>query len=215
MNTQIAKKITKRTNRIKQNTKQAIQKKPEDSQKLVNRDREFLLYVLWKAMPPIMRGENEAGLRQAGIDEEAIALAQIPTQVAFAEQYKLNPETLVNWNKKIEEKKLLEVHEIDMQGLTKNVNMAFYKQTILHADAPRVALWHRLFGKLKGMGDPDTPPTVVNQHFTQTIINMGNKYDDELEQKYREALATKISSTKRVRADRADGGQDEAQDHSS
>ena len=85
----------------------------------------------------------------------------------------------------------MDLHDVAMVKLTKNIDMAFYRQTLRHADAARVALWHRLYGKLKGVpeeGQTQVPQTVVNQHFMQTIINLGKEFNEIYDKKLREHI---------------------------
>lgn len=132
-----------------------ISKPPEKSD--IVRQREFELYVMWKVLPhyfkrpPLKKtGPNtyepqssDEFLDSLGVDDELLReLATMKTQGEFAIKYDLSPDTLTDWNKKIEERDLLADVKVWARRLAKNVVMAMYNNALssknLNADRDRL-----------------------------------------------------------------------------
>jgi len=129
---------------------------PKKPKKLVYREQDFEMYVLWKSLPSIFRGKNRDELEKAGITDEAmIDLLSIKNQTQFAKRFEIpDVTTLTDWNKKIEEHDLLkEKRKFWLKKLTGNVMGAFYRHTMKEGDAARVKLWNQLSEEWKEKQD--------------------------------------------------------------
>ena len=93
----------------------------------------FELYALWRSLPiPILRTMTPEQIYQrlAIDDPQVLELTQIHTQADFGEKYKLDKNTLTDWNKKI--RALDPLHEAKgwARNLAKNVVMSLYNHAI-------------------------------------------------------------------------------------
>jgi hypothetical protein len=111
------------------------------------KEAEYRAYLIWKNMPMKWLGMGRDYLENMGIRDEAILqLSGIQTQKDFAEQYDLNEDTLVKWNKA---KPPVEFQDIDWRKwampLTKNVVATLYDRITGSekgdGDAARIKLW--------------------------------------------------------------------------
>jgi len=111
----------------------------------VNKKVQFEMYVIWKSLPPILRGKPEYVLRQQGFDDQIILeLLGIKTQKQFAEKHDLEESTLSGWNKIIHEEGLLDGLYSWARGLTQNVTLALYKNVMKNGRAQEVRAWYEL-----------------------------------------------------------------------
>ncbi len=108
---------------------------------------EFEFYVIWKALPPILRGKSPEELKKFGIEDEfIIELLQIKNQKEFAKRFDIREEkTLSNWNKKIEKNNLISQHIPKWaKKLTPNVISALYRTIMKTGRAPEVIAWMKI-----------------------------------------------------------------------
>ncbi len=192
---------------MKADTKQTKEKKqtdkPPQEQKVTVLGRDvtilpkhkaiFMRYVAWKNIPTVLLGKPSEYYREIGIKEEVEReLLNIETQREFAKLYKVNEGTLSTWNGKIQEAGLIEDWKEWGKSKTANINAAFYHQTLKHADAHRVRLWHELFEGKEGEGNT---PAVFSPQLNQVIINLGTEYDSKLRKAYEEQIKGNVHST--------------------
>ena len=111
----------------------------------VYKKQEFESYLMWKAMPSILRGQPRQVLEKFGIDDEiAIDLLSIKTQTEFAKRFNVNIATLSDWNKKIEKDGLVPGINAWARKLTPNVLMALYKKITKDGKAAEVKAWYEI-----------------------------------------------------------------------
>ena len=161
---------------------------------IVYKEREYKIYFAWLTIPPILLGKDTKTLRDMGIkDEDLLELTQIGSKTEFAERYKVARSQLHLWDRKLDAQGILEAHDKNMEALTRNVDAAFYAKTLTQSDAPRVELWHKLFGKLKGVPEPGGGDTYIqaniqNNKYEQIFTNIAKKYDAEFERELRDQI---------------------------
>ena len=111
------------------------------------KSREFELYVIWKALPPIYRGREEEVLKKLGIeDREALDLLQLKNQGNFAEKYGIDAGTLTDWNKKIREGNLTAPYRNGrFKEMLDNVNGSFIANLVSKPTPSGVRLANELF----------------------------------------------------------------------
>lgn len=123
---------------------------------VLRKEPEFELYRIWKSMPMVFRFPPKDRLTkqsppvrdfatQMGIDDPVILdLMEIKTQTQFAEQFKVSPDTLTDWNKRLEESDGMEDIRTWAKKMSKNVALALYNNAIRKGYAPEVKLWFQL-----------------------------------------------------------------------
>ena len=110
----------------------------------VYKKREFESYVLWRSMPPILRGQPRHVMEKLGIDDElAMSLLDIKNQTEFAERFGIKDlGTLSEWNRKIDASGgLLKSIHIWAKRLTPNVVSALYREATKTGRAAEVRAW--------------------------------------------------------------------------
>ncbi len=99
----------------------------------------FIVYMRWKALPPILlnfrKGKkiltDDETCATFGIDDqETKELMAIKSQAEFAERYKVSPDTLTDWNKKMETRDMLADSRRWARKLTKNVVLKVYENAV-------------------------------------------------------------------------------------
>ena len=116
---------------------------PPDSIR-VYKKREFESYMLWLAMPSILRGQPKHVIEKLGIDDEiAMSLLEIKNQTEFARRFGIKDlGTLSEWNKKIEERGgLMRNISAWARRLTPNVISALYREATKTGKAAEVKAW--------------------------------------------------------------------------
>ena len=111
---------------------------------IVYKKREFECYMLWLAMPSILRGQPRHVIERLGIDDEiAMSLLEIKNQTEFAKRFGIkNLGTLSEWNKKIEERGgLMRNINAWARRLTPNVISALYREATKTGKAAEVKAW--------------------------------------------------------------------------
>ncbi len=119
--------------------------------------REFEIYRLWWYLPSILKGRpaeavgNDPGLIKFGVtDPEILDLLAIETQTEFAEKYGIkDPNTLSEWNKKLEKDRSLEEIFAPLKKLTPNVMVGLYKAAVNDGKAAEVRAWMELVEKVQ------------------------------------------------------------------
>jgi len=109
----------------------------------VYKTQDFESYAMWKALPSFLRGQPRQMLEKFGIDEEvAIGLLEIKTQTEFAKRFNIKDlATLTDWNKKLENEKIIpQIHKW-ARKLTPNVIFALYRTATKHGKAAEVKAW--------------------------------------------------------------------------
>ena len=111
----------------------------------------FDLFAQWLALSPLLKQLNPMKLEKIGIDDpDELKLLSIRTQKAFAEEFKVDENTLTNWKKKEE---LWEAVARYMKkwgkSKTPSVLAGFYRKAVSEGDAPRVKLWLQYFEDLE------------------------------------------------------------------
>ena len=92
---------------------------------------------------PRSSGTSLQMLEKFGIDEEvAIGLLEIKTQTEFAKRFNIKDlATLTDWNKKLENEKIIpQIHKW-ARKLTPNVIFALYRTATKHGKAAEVKAW--------------------------------------------------------------------------
>ena len=130
-------------------SKTVINKDVKDKEKGksgVYKTAEFQSYVLWKSLPAMLRGENEATLKKFGIEDEvAIKMLEIKTQTEFAKKFKIKRLTCSEWNKILIDKNLISENIYRWaKMITPNVIMSLGKTAIKTGKAPEVIAWQKL-----------------------------------------------------------------------
>jgi len=122
----------------------------------VHYEKQFVIYALWKSLPPMLRGETAAELEKKYFidDEEIIQLLQIRTQRQFADHYDLNEKTLWRWNMKLKDRDLFADIRAWSNGLVKNVIMSTYRASMLKD--PKASSDRKLFLQFAGWGEEMT-----------------------------------------------------------
>ena len=118
-------------------------KSRKKQEKGIRRKSDFQLYVLWKSLPSLLRGQSKEIFAQYGFEDELVLqLFELKTQQDFQKKFLLNKNTLTKWNKRIEKEGLLaEKIMVWAKKLTANVISALYKKVIEEGDAQRTKLW--------------------------------------------------------------------------
>lgn len=109
----------------------------------VYRTQDFESYVLWKALPSFLRGQPREVLEKFGINEDiVIDLLEIRTQTEFAKKFDIKDlATLTDWNKKLENEKVIpQIHKW-ARKLTPNVIFALYRTATKQGKASEVKAW--------------------------------------------------------------------------
>ena len=109
----------------------------------VYKTQDFESYALWKALPSFLRGQPRQVLEKFGINEEvAISLLEIKTQTEFAKRFNIKDlATLTDWNKKLEDEKIIpQIHKW-ARKLTPNVIFALYRTATKQGKAAEVKAW--------------------------------------------------------------------------
>lgn len=90
--------------------------------------KEFAYYKLWLTLPEQIRGQSRQQLEKLGVrDEELLNILSCGTQTAFAERFKVRPQTLTDWNKELKlDPDVIDGYARELQALTKNIAMAVY-----------------------------------------------------------------------------------------
>ena len=120
---------------------------PKNAKKITYKEQEFEMYVLWKSLPAILRGQEPRIYEQLKItDELVLQLLEIKNQTQFAKKFDVKDlATLTDWNKKIEEHDLLKNKRKEWaKRLTSNIVLALYKKALIEGDAARIKLWYQL-----------------------------------------------------------------------
>ena len=109
----------------------------------VYKTQDFESYAMWKALPSFLRGQPRQVLEKFGINEEvAISLLEIKTQTEFAKRFNIKDlATLTDWNKKLEDEKIIpQIHKW-ARKLTPNVIFALYRTATKQGKAAEVKAW--------------------------------------------------------------------------
>jgi hypothetical protein len=110
----------------------------------IYKKQEFESYVLWRAMPSILRGQPRHVIERLGIDDEiAMSLLDIKNQTEFARRFGIKDlGTLTEWNKKIESTGgLMKDINCWAKKLTPNVISALYREATKTGKAAEVKAW--------------------------------------------------------------------------
>jgi hypothetical protein len=112
----------------------------------VYKTQDFDSYVMWKAMPSVLRGQPRQVLEKFGIDDEiAVDLLSIKTQTEFAKRFNIKDlTTLTDWNRKIEKEGLIPGINAWARKLTPNVLLALYKAISKDGKAGEVKAWYEI-----------------------------------------------------------------------
>lgn len=109
----------------------------------VYKTQDFESYAMWKALPSFLRGQPRQALEKLGLDEEVvISLLEIKTQTEFAKRFSIKDlATLTDWNKKLEDEKIIpQIHKW-ARKLTPNVIFALYRTATKQGKAAEVKAW--------------------------------------------------------------------------
>ena len=109
----------------------------------VYKTQDFESYAMWKALPSFLRGQPRQALEKLGIDEEvALSLLEIKSQTEFAKRFGIKDlATLTDWNKKLEDEKIIpQIHKW-ARKLTPNVIFALYRTATKQGKAAEVKTW--------------------------------------------------------------------------
>lgn len=72
------------------------------------RSQLFDMYLHWKSLPSIYRGNSAEVIERIGIDDSVgLELLNIKTHAEFAKRFEIDPGTLSDWNKRIDKEDLL------------------------------------------------------------------------------------------------------------
>lgn len=106
-------------------------------------EKEYRLFLIWRALPLEIKNGGAAYLEKAGVDDEELhELASIKTKLDFAKKYDLNKDTLTKWNKQAVPP---EYQDIDWRywarRLTTRVVALLFEGIQEEKDAGRIKLW--------------------------------------------------------------------------
>lgn len=107
------------------------------------REKEYRLFLIWKALPLEIKNGGVAYLQKAGVDdEELLELCQVKTKLDFGKKYGLNKDTLTDWNRRPvpPEYKDIDWRYWARQFTTRVVSLLF-EGIIEDKDAARIKLW--------------------------------------------------------------------------
>ena len=77
--------------------------KKEDNKLTVYKDKIFVSYLAWRAMPAVLIGKSEEMLKEMGIiDEASLELTGIQNQISFAKHFNVDKTTLTVWNRRLQ-----------------------------------------------------------------------------------------------------------------
>ena len=110
----------------------------------VYKKQEFETYLMWRAMPSILRGQPRHVIEKFGIDDEiALSLLEIRTQSEFAKRFGIKDlGTLTDWNKRIDENGgLMRGVSRWAKKLTPNVVAALYREVTKTGKAAETRMW--------------------------------------------------------------------------
>ena len=181
------KKKSKSKNRRESQKKRGIDIVKVTKDLVIQKTNEFRMFFVWRSLPAIMRGISEAQLRARGIsDEEVIKIASIKTKTQFAQEYDLDPHTLSNWEKKIEETDIDRKNQEWGVDLVRNVLMVVYNEVVESKNMGAASLFLNYFKKPKEPWDDDAEdvPVIHNQQFIQNIIQLNSNYQKDLRKVY-------------------------------
>lgn len=118
--------------------------------------KEFEIYVLWKSLPPMLKGETPKDLEEVYFidNEDLIELLQIRTQGQFADHFKLHKDTLTRWNKKLVDRDVFADIRAWSNSLMKNVIFSTYRSAM--SKDPKANSDRKLFLQTGGWGEEMT-----------------------------------------------------------
>ena len=119
----------------------------------INKKAEFAAFVAWSSIPSMLRfppADQKSGERPTprqfaqamGIeDEEILRLVEITTKQQFAAEYRVSPDTLTDWSKKIAKRDGMDDLRMWAQKLSKNMMFAMYNHAIRKGNPLLMKLW--------------------------------------------------------------------------
>ena len=108
----------------------------------VYKTQDYESYATWKSLPSFLRGQPRQVLEKFGIDDElVIGLLEIKSQTEFSRKFNIDPGTLTDWNKKLEEEGYMELIRKWGRNLTKNVIGGLYRNASKNGRAAEVKTW--------------------------------------------------------------------------
>lgn len=124
----------------------------------------FETYVIWKSLPALLKNPppqkqkdgstikpdpRQFAEAQGIDDEDLLELIMIPSQTAFAERFSLNQSTLVQWNKTIKERPLLEDTKKWARSLMNNAVMSLYAHAMKGGNPFNFKLFFQIIGEFQ------------------------------------------------------------------
>lgn len=123
----------------------------------VYKTAEFQAYAVWKSLPAILRGENEATLAKFGIDDDlSKEMLSIKNQTEFAKRFKIKRATCSEWNKILTDNNFIyDGIKRWAKMITPNVIMALGKTAMKTGKAPEVLAWGKIVEEMKDKTEVD------------------------------------------------------------
>lgn len=143
----------------------------------------FETYALWKSLPisVISQVPRDELSSKFGIDDDRVLdLAEIRTQLAFADKYGINKATLVAWNKKILERDPLIEAKNWAVNLTKNVVLSLYHHAIRKGNAHLYKLFFQIVNDWEEKSRIKLPPGTVTFVFDRVDMAKIRAKQEEL-----------------------------------
>jgi len=129
------------------------------------REKEYGVFIHWKSLPTLFRGDNIAQVEAAkkmGFSDFDIELMQIKTQREFCKRFALNENTVSDWNQLEETDTKVRNRVMEWaKGKFPNVAGAHYKQLITGGQAALFDSWYRVFEGIKEE-KPQGAPVQIN-----------------------------------------------------
>ncbi|MDP3729180.1 MAG: hypothetical protein Q8R26_00275 [bacterium] len=137
------------------------------------KQQEFNTYLTWKSLPSVLKGKTREELTDLGYNDELLVeLLQIKNQAEFAKKFDLQPVTLSEWNKRIQENDLLTNGIKDWsKKLTKNVISALYERTLKTGNASDTKLWLQY---IEGWTEKQEIKRGISDELKQTIDKLNS-----------------------------------------
>jgi hypothetical protein len=116
----------------------------------ITKDRRVKLFAFWLSLPGIAKDKDYFKRARKPLQEEESLITQLvdcKTIPQVAKLLDVDSVTLYNWKKSNAIKKLVRYFDHNNQALRfkNDVDYAFTRATIKHADAPRMKLWKQLY----------------------------------------------------------------------
>lgn len=160
----------------------------------VNKKTEYAAYILWNALPPMMRHPKPVNGVKMSVrefaehmsihDEEIIDLLEIKTKTAFAERFNVERGTLCDWDKLIAQRDQLSDIRLWAGKLARNVTLATYNHAIRKGNPGTLKLFYQVINSWVEKTEVHTPPLEVSpesqKQVDAAVSNYLNKHKSKI-----------------------------------